>query len=103
MKLAIVTGSNKGIGFEIARSLGAREGIRCVATARSEERGREAVRKLKEAGVEVEFHPLDITEDGRCAARDASQMRATAHFAAGAPASPRSATGCAIRAEWTFW
>ena len=56
----MVTGSNKGIGFEIVRRL-AKEGITTVLTARDQTRGREAQSKLKAEGLEVVFHELDVT------------------------------------------
>lgn len=58
-RLAVVTGANKGIGFEIARKLVA-AGVRTVMAARSEDLGREAARQLggEEAG--VEYRQLDL-------------------------------------------
>ncbi|KAJ8900536.1 hypothetical protein K2173_025313 [Erythroxylum novogranatense] len=64
-KYAVVTGANKGIGFEICRQL-ASNGIVVVLTARDTKRGVEAVEKLKDfGGVSdyVIFHQLDVGDD----------------------------------------
>ncbi|KAK1407436.1 hypothetical protein QVD17_39052 [Tagetes erecta] len=61
-RCAVVTGGNKGIGFEICRQL-ALNGIEVVLTARNESRGVEAVKKLNGLGIQnVVFHQLDITD-----------------------------------------
>lgn len=61
-RYAVVTGANKGIGFEICRQL-ASNGIAVVLTARDEKRGIEAVEKLKSSGYDdVVFHQLDVAE-----------------------------------------
>ncbi|KAG0566146.1 hypothetical protein KC19_7G041600 [Ceratodon purpureus] len=70
--VAVITGANQGIGYEIARQL-AQNGLTVVATARSEERGKAAVEALrKELGTEdqelVAFHLLDVTSDESVAA-----------------------------------
>ncbi len=58
--MAVVTGANKGIGFEIVRQL-AKEGITVVLTARDETRGKEALESLKSQELHnVNFHPLDV-------------------------------------------
>nr|GLL25585.1 (+)-neomenthol dehydrogenase-like [Ipomoea trifida] len=61
-RYAVVTGGNKGIGFEICRQL-ACEGITVVLTARNEQKGAEAVEKLRGLGLSdnVLFHRLDVT------------------------------------------
>ncbi|KAI3444587.1 hypothetical protein Pfo_001252 [Paulownia fortunei] len=61
---AIVTGANKGIGFEICRQL-ASSGVTVVLTARNEKRGIESVEKLKDFGLfgDVIFHQLDVMDD----------------------------------------
>ncbi|KAG8653606.1 hypothetical protein MANES_05G037800v8 [Manihot esculenta] len=63
-RYAVVTGANKGIGFEICRQL-ASNGIVVVLTARDENRGMEAVAKLKHSGFSDElviFHQLDVVD-----------------------------------------
>lgn len=61
-RIAVVTGANRGIGFEICRQL-AQEGVRVILTARNEERGRKAAEKLREEGLDVTFHRLDVTDE----------------------------------------
>ena len=65
-RLAVVTGGNKGIGYEICRQL-ARNGLRVVLTSRDAERGREACRKLEEEGLDVLQHQLDVTDQASVA------------------------------------
>jgi carbonyl reductase 1 len=54
-KVAVVTGANRGIGYEIVRQLAA-EGVDVVATSRNPEEGREAARQLG-----ARHFPLDVT------------------------------------------
>src|SRR5688500_16621793 len=61
-KLALITGANKGIGFETARQLG-KKGFHVLVGARDEKRGTDAVAKLKGEGVSAEFVKLDVTSD----------------------------------------
>ncbi|PRQ17758.1 putative salutaridine reductase (NADPH) [Rosa chinensis] len=61
-QICVVTGANKGIGFEICRQL-ASNGILVVLTARDVKSGQEAVEKLKLSGLtDVIFHQLDVTD-----------------------------------------
>ena len=53
VRFAVVTGANKGIGFEIVKQL-ASNGVTVVLTARDEKRGLVAVEKLKEEKVTSE-------------------------------------------------
>lgn len=60
-KIAVVTGANRGIGFEICRQL-ARKEITVVLTSRDEVKGRMAVAQLRSEGLEAEFHQLEVTD-----------------------------------------
>ncbi|XP_015873269.3 (+)-neomenthol dehydrogenase [Ziziphus jujuba] len=62
-RIAVVTGANKGIGFETVRQLGF-EGITVVLTARDEKRGIEAKSLLHQMGLSdrVVFHQLDVLD-----------------------------------------
>jgi len=60
-KVAIVTGANRGIGFEIVRELAKLEKFDFVyLTGRNEEAGRAAVAKI--GSPRVKFFRLDLTE-----------------------------------------
>ncbi|HEV8515509.1 MAG TPA: SDR family oxidoreductase [Cyclobacteriaceae bacterium] len=61
-KIILVTGSNKGIGFEVVRQL-AKLGHQVILTARDEAKGLEALKKLKTEGLNVQFIPLDVTNE----------------------------------------
>jgi NAD(P)-dependent dehydrogenase (short-subunit alcohol dehydrogenase family) len=57
--IVVVTGGNRGIGFEICRQLAGR-GAQAVLTARSIEAGQAAVSKLAVANLHAQFYPLDV-------------------------------------------
>ncbi|MDP9026504.1 MAG: SDR family oxidoreductase [Actinomycetota bacterium] len=59
--VALVTGANKGIGYETARQL-ARLGITVLVGARDEIRGREAETSLRQGGADARYVPLDVTD-----------------------------------------
>jgi NAD(P)-dependent dehydrogenase (short-subunit alcohol dehydrogenase family) len=59
-RVALVTGANKGIGFEIVREL-ARLGLRVFLGARNEKAGRAAAEKLSKEG-DVVFVKIDIAD-----------------------------------------
>ena len=58
----LVTGANKGIGFEICRQL-AQLGHHVILSARSEERGRSAVGTLAQEDLKVDFLQLDTADE----------------------------------------
>ncbi|XP_047939685.1 short-chain dehydrogenase/reductase 2b-like isoform X2 [Salvia hispanica] len=61
-RYAVVTGANKGIGFETVRQL-ATAGVTVVLTARNQKRGVEAVNRLQQSGLSnVLFHQLDVLD-----------------------------------------
>jgi NAD(P)-dependent dehydrogenase (short-subunit alcohol dehydrogenase family) len=62
-KVALVTGANKGIGFEISRQL-AEKDITVVMGARSETKGRQACDRLIEQTLNAHFQLLDVTDPG---------------------------------------
>jgi NAD(P)-dependent dehydrogenase (short-subunit alcohol dehydrogenase family) len=58
--IIVVTGGNRGIGFEICRQLASR-GAQVVLTARKPDAGKEAVKQLAARNLSVQLHPLDTT------------------------------------------
>lgn len=59
-KIALVTGANKGIGFEIARQLGVQD-ITILIGARDQARGEAAIQKLHAEKIEAVVVQLDVT------------------------------------------
>lgn len=74
-KIALVTGANRGIGFEVCRQL-ARLGYRIILTSRDPHKGQAAVSRLASEGLEVDFLLLDVSQDESVAAAKKS-VRAT--------------------------
>lgn len=60
-RIAVVTGSNRGIGFEICRQLG-RRGIRVILTSRNVAEGTAACHRLIDEGLAVQYAPLDVAD-----------------------------------------
>ncbi|MGG0589656.1 SDR family oxidoreductase [Priestia megaterium] len=61
-KVALVTGGNRGIGYELVRQL-ARDGFKVILTSRNSETGRKAVQKLKDSHLEVSYVVMDISNE----------------------------------------
>ncbi|CQD27048.1 SDR family NAD(P)-dependent oxidoreductase [Staphylococcus capitis] len=61
-KKVLITGANKGIGFETARQLG-EQGWYILLGARNEQRGMEAVNTLQREGINVEWVRIDLNHD----------------------------------------
>jgi NAD(P)-dependent dehydrogenase (short-subunit alcohol dehydrogenase family) len=58
-KIALITGANKGIGFEVARQL-AKSGCTVFLGARNPDLGRQAASKLQKDNLDVRFIELDL-------------------------------------------
>jgi NAD(P)-dependent dehydrogenase (short-subunit alcohol dehydrogenase family) len=58
--IAVVTGANRGIGFEICRQLASR-GTKVVLSARKARAGEVALKKLAAQNLTVRFRTLDVT------------------------------------------
>lgn len=60
-KIAVVTGGNRGIGFETCRQL-AKQGIQVILTSRESAKGKAAAEKLQAEGLDVSYYSLDVTD-----------------------------------------
>lgn len=61
-KVAVVTGANRGLGFEASRQL-AKKGFRVIITSRDEAKGKAAAEQLQSEDLDVIYHPLDVTSN----------------------------------------
>jgi NAD(P)-dependent dehydrogenase (short-subunit alcohol dehydrogenase family) len=61
-KIALVTGANKGLGFEMARQLG-EAGVSVLVGARDSEKGETAAAKLRSQGFDAVFLKLDVADE----------------------------------------
>jgi NAD(P)-dependent dehydrogenase (short-subunit alcohol dehydrogenase family) len=60
-KVALITGANKGLGFEMARQLG-QAGVSVLLAARDSGKGEAAAAKLRDEGLDAQFLKLDVTD-----------------------------------------
>jgi NAD(P)-dependent dehydrogenase (short-subunit alcohol dehydrogenase family) len=74
-KIALVTGANKGIGFEVARQL-AQKGFPVFIGARNEKAGRAAAEKI---GPAAKFLKIDVSSSESIRQAAAELARATDH------------------------
>lgn len=58
-KIVLITGGNRGIGFETANQLGAK-GFTILIGARNKERGKDAEIKLQTKGIDAHFIEIDV-------------------------------------------
>jgi carbonyl reductase 1 len=68
-KVALVSGSNQGLGFALVEALCGTLGVNASVylTARSAVRGKDAVRQLRDRSLSPIFHLLDVTDDASVA------------------------------------
>ena len=62
-KIALVTGANRGIGFEVCRQL-AKNNCTVILTSRDSVLGEAAATTLQNENLDVIFCPLDVTNSG---------------------------------------
>ncbi|MFZ6030419.1 MAG: SDR family oxidoreductase [Chloroflexota bacterium] len=59
--IALVSGANRGIGFEVCRQLG-QAGFQVILTSRNRTLGEEAAGTLAKEGLQIIYHQLDVTK-----------------------------------------
>jgi NAD(P)-dependent dehydrogenase (short-subunit alcohol dehydrogenase family) len=74
-RTALVTGANRGIGFEVCRQLAAK-GLRVILTARDASAGEKAARELARSGGDITFQTLDVSSESSVAAAAKKLTRA---------------------------
>ena len=57
-KIAFISGANRGIGFETAKKL-AETGVKVILGSRDLNKGKEAVKKLSNVGIEADLVQYD--------------------------------------------
>src|SRR5688500_6963685 len=65
-RIALVTGGNRGIGFEACRQLARRRDLHVILTSRDEQKGILACQRLQSEGLEVDSIQLDVTNETSC-------------------------------------
>lgn len=61
-KITLITGANKGMGFELALELG-KAGQFILLGARNKQLGQEAIKKLQSNGIEADLVLIDVTNE----------------------------------------
>jgi NAD(P)-dependent dehydrogenase (short-subunit alcohol dehydrogenase family) len=62
MKTVLVTGANRGIGYEVCKELG-EFGFYIFLSARNSKKGLEAVERLRKENIEAEFIQIDVADE----------------------------------------
>src|SRR6266513_3121030 len=79
MKTALITGANKGIGYEVARQL-AVKGFHVFIGARSQDAGRKATDKIAEGGGKATFLEIDVADNANVTAAAREFAKAADHL-----------------------
>ena len=79
MKTALVTGANKGIGYEVARQLAAK-GFNVFIGARKREAGRKAAERIAKDGGQATFLEIDVADNASVIAAAQEFARITDHL-----------------------
>ena len=79
MKIALVTGANKGIGREVARQLAAK-GFHVFIGARNRSAGRKAADEIAKKGGEATFLEIDVSDNNSVAAAAREFAKASDHL-----------------------
>lgn len=61
-KIFLVTGANRGIGFETSKQL-SQSGLKVILTARDHNKGEHAVKELTDQDLDVIFYKLDVLDN----------------------------------------
>ncbi|MDC0073560.1 SDR family NAD(P)-dependent oxidoreductase [Alphaproteobacteria bacterium] len=62
-KIALITGANRGLGFEIARQLSKNHNFEVILGIRNQTKAQEALKMLKIENLNVDYFQLDITSE----------------------------------------
>ncbi|HEY7001451.1 MAG TPA: SDR family NAD(P)-dependent oxidoreductase [Candidatus Udaeobacter sp.] len=79
MKTALITGANKGIGYEVARQL-AGQGFQVFVGARSRDAGRKAANQIAKKSGKAIFLEIDVADDVSVTAAAREFARAADHL-----------------------
>lgn len=60
-RVAVVTGANRGIGFETCRQL-AKKKFQVILTSRDESKGKASIEQLQQESLDVLYHQLNVTD-----------------------------------------